>query len=217
MPVKEFSPDVEWWDIGKVIPYALNAKNHPEQQVAKIAASIAEFGFDQPIVVDPDGVIIKGHGRWEACQKLGIATVPVIVRADLSRAQVKAARIADNKVAESDYDMDALGAELQQLDELGFDLTLTGLSEMEIDAFLGEPVEGDPEQTWDGMPEFQNEDQQSAHKVVVHFANMDDFEDFKKLVGQDINEKRKFIWYPEVKYGVYRDQEYVAAATADEP
>jgi ParB-like chromosome segregation protein Spo0J len=135
----DYSAKIEWRDIRSILPYSLNAKRHPETQVSKIAAAIAEFGFDQPIVVDSDGVIIKGHGRLEACLKLGIASVPVLVRTDLTPAQVRAARIADNKVAESDYDLDALVVELKRLDEEDFDLSLTGFDTAEIDALFADP------------------------------------------------------------------------------
>ncbi|MFH3639762.1 ParB/Srx family N-terminal domain-containing protein, partial [Acinetobacter baumannii] len=81
--------------VDDVKPYELNAKIHSEEQVAKIAESIARFGWDQPIVVDKNGVIIKGHGRRLAAIKLGLIEVPVLVRDDLNEEQVKAARLAD--------------------------------------------------------------------------------------------------------------------------
>ena len=94
-----------------------------------------------PIVVDGDGVIIKGHGRLLACKKLGMATVPVIVRDDLTPAQAKAARIADNKVSESDWDMDMLRIELAELGDMDFDLDLTGFGDFDF-GLDEEPVEG---------------------------------------------------------------------------
>lgn len=110
---------IELWDIDKVIPYDKNVKIHDQEQVEKIAKSITEFGFDQPIVVDKDGVIIKGHGRTQACKFLGLKKVPVLVRTDLTDEQVKAARLADNRVAISDIDTMGLQEELKNLD---FDL-----------------------------------------------------------------------------------------------
>lgn len=107
---------VQDWKIDDVKPYELNAKNHDNAQVEKIAKSIKEFGFDQPIVVDADGVVIKGHGRRLAAIKLGLATVPVVVRADLSPEAVRAARLADNRVAISDIDTDKLQEELASLE-----------------------------------------------------------------------------------------------------
>jgi ParB-like chromosome segregation protein Spo0J len=93
--MRTFDPRIEWRDPASLTPYSNNAKTHPVEQVDKIAASIASFGFDQPIVVDGDGVIIKGHGRREASLRLGLDNVPVLVRTDLSVAEIKAARLAD--------------------------------------------------------------------------------------------------------------------------
>lgn len=121
--------------IDSVIPYANNTKKHPPEQIDKLASMIAEYGHDVPIVVDSDNMIIKGHGRLLACKKLGMTTIPVIVRADLTPAQAKAARIADNKVSESEWDMDLLRLELTELDELGFDLDLTGFEDFDLSEF----------------------------------------------------------------------------------
>ena len=112
---KTFLADVVGRDPAELTPYAHNAKTHPDEQIDKIAGSIAEYGFDQPIVVDADGVIIKGHGRRLAAVRLGLASVPVIVRDDLTPAQVKAARLLDNKSAESEWDLDQLVIDLQAL------------------------------------------------------------------------------------------------------
>lgn len=150
--MKSFQAQVESWDIDKIIPYPMNNKKHPEEQISKIASSMAEYGVDVPIVVDGDGVIIKGHGRRLGAIKLGLKQLPVIVRTDLTPAQVKASRIADNRVAQSDWDMDALLVEMQQLEEMDFDLGLTGFDQAEIDAlFADPPTEGltDP----DDVPE----------------------------------------------------------------
>lgn len=137
---KQFSPEVVWIPLAKIIPYALNNKHHPLSQVDAIAASIVEYGFDVPIVIDEDKVILKGHGRYLAAQKLGLAKVPVIVRSDLSTAQKKACRIADNKVAISDWDYDSLKVELESLKELDFKLDLTGFTLEECDRLFTLPV-----------------------------------------------------------------------------
>ena len=141
--MKSFDPRIEWRDPASLTPYSNNAKTHPTEQIDKIAASIASFGFDQPIVVDGDGVIIKGHGRREASLRLGLDRVPVLVRDDLSVAEIKAARIADNKTAESPFDEDMLRVELEALMEDDFDLSLTGFDLEEIDELL---AAAEPEQ-----------------------------------------------------------------------
>ncbi|MFX5415865.1 ParB/Srx family N-terminal domain-containing protein [Acinetobacter baumannii] len=119
---------IQMWIVDDVKPYELNAKIHSEEQVAKIAESIARFGWDQPIVVDKNGVIIKGHGRRLAAIKLGLIEVPVLVRDDLNEEQVKAARLADNRVAIGDIDADLLKLELEFMQ--------ADLSEMNVDVIV---------------------------------------------------------------------------------
>lgn len=130
---------VEMKPPASLIPYIHNPKAHPETQIKKIAGSIAEYKFDQPIVVDKNLVVIKGHGRLQAALALGLEAVPVIVRRDLTPAQAKAARLADNKVAESEWFPGELALELQSLKEMDFDLTLTGFDTDEILGLLGPP------------------------------------------------------------------------------
>lgn len=130
--------EVDRVDVDKLTPYINNAKEHPDKQVKKIASSIKNYGWDQPIVVDEDFEIIKGHGRLEAAKHLGLEKVPVIVRDDLSDAEKKASRLADNRTAESDWDEEALQSEIEELDEQGFDTELTGFDEDELDTFLGD-------------------------------------------------------------------------------
>lgn len=130
---------IEMWEIDKLIPYENNAKVHNEDQIAKIAKSISEFGWDQPIAVDKNGVIIKGHGRTLAAKALGMTHVPVVCRSDLTDDQVRAARLADNRVAQGGMDMAILQAELAELNKLELDLSLTGFDEREL-AFLNEDL-----------------------------------------------------------------------------
>ena len=122
---------VQLWPIDKVKPYDKNVKVHDEKQVKKIAESIQKFGWDQPIVVDKDGVIIKGHGRTLAAKSLGLKQVPVLVRDDLTPDQVKAARVADNRVALGDIDTEMLQDELR-----GIDVDLSGIFDKKELKFL---------------------------------------------------------------------------------
>lgn len=122
---------IEFWPIEKVKPYDNNVKIHGEEQIRKIAESIKRFGFDQPIVVDKDGVIIKGHGRSEAARYLGLERVPVLVRRDLTDEEIKASRIADNRVAISDFDTVGLQNEIASID-----LDLSGIFDKKELAFL---------------------------------------------------------------------------------
>lgn len=138
-----------WRDIATVIPYDINAKLHPPEQVEKIAMSIREYGWDQPIVVDAAGVIIKGHGRLAASKLLGLDKVPVLVRDDLTPAQVKAARIADNKVAESEWDKSLLSQELNNLYEADYNMDLLGFTGDELKGLM---LSGDDDEE-DNEPE----------------------------------------------------------------
>lgn len=151
--MNKFNAAIQHVPIDTVIPYANNAKKHTVEQIDKLASMIAEYGHDVPIVIDGDNVIIKGHGRFLACKKLGMETVPVIVRDDLTPAQVKAARIADNKIAESEWDEDLLRLELSELDDLGFDLDLTGFDDFDLGEFDDDVTSLDDDADLDSVPE----------------------------------------------------------------
>ncbi|WP_419636499.1 site-specific DNA-methyltransferase [Thiolapillus sp.] len=131
---------IEKWEAERLIPYAKNARSHSPAQVSQIAASIAEFGFVNPILVGDDGVIVAGHGRLLAAQQLGMETVPVIVLSYLSAIQRQALVIADNKLAiNASWDEELLSLELQALDETDFDIDLLGFSDAELDDMLNSP------------------------------------------------------------------------------
>ena len=107
--------EIVYRDPAELIPYEMNAKKHDEQQIRDLAAAIKKRGFDQPITVDKDDVIITGHGRREAALLAGLKSVPVIVRDDLSDEEVKAKRLEDNRLASIDYDAIKLQKELESL------------------------------------------------------------------------------------------------------
>ena len=118
--MEQFS--IEWKDIASVKPYARNAKKHDETQIANVAESIKQFGWQQPIVCDADGVIIIGHCRLLAAKKLGLKKVPVKTVDNLSEEQVNKLRALDNKLNESDWDFDLLAEDIGELDFSGFDI-----------------------------------------------------------------------------------------------
>ena len=129
-----------------LIPYARNSRTHSEAQVTKIAASIKEFGFLNPIITDGSNSIVAGHGRVLAAQKLGLESLPVIEAAHLTDAQRKAYIIADNRLAlDAGWDNDMLKVELQDLEADGFDLSLTGFDIEEMAVLFDEPPEGESE------------------------------------------------------------------------
>ena len=133
---------VELIEIGRVIPYARNPRRN-ENAIAKVAASIKEYGFRQPIVVDEEMVIIAGHTRLQAAQHLCLSKVPVHIATGLTNTQIKAYRLADNRTAqEAEWDEELLGLELGELAEQGFDLDLTGFDGDELEKLLSEIDEG---------------------------------------------------------------------------
>ena len=131
---------IEWQSVEKLIPYAKNARTHSDEQVAQIAGSIKEFGFNNPVLVDKDNSIIAGHGRVMAARKLGMDKVPVVILNHLTESQRKAYILADNRIAlNSGWDTSMLSVELQDLKD-DIDLSLLGFDPDELDALLN-PVE----------------------------------------------------------------------------
>jgi len=128
---------IELWPLDRLIPYARNARTHSDEQVAQIAASIVEFGFCNPILVDSRNGIVAGHGRLLAARRLGLDEVPVIVLDHLSETQRRAYLLADNRLSElAGWDSDLLALELKELTDAGFDATLAGFDQKELDDFL---------------------------------------------------------------------------------
>src|SRR5947207_4352443 len=128
---------IEQWPIDKLIPFARNPRTHSEAQVAQIAASIAEFGFNNPILVDTKAGIIAGHGRLLAARKLGLTEVPIIVLDHLSEAQKRAYIIADNQLAlNAGWDEELLRAELAALQQENFDVSVIGFDDEELARLL---------------------------------------------------------------------------------
>jgi len=128
--------EIEIRDIDSIKPYEKNPRLN-DQAVDAVAASLEQFGFRQPIVVDADDVIVAGHTRWKAARKLGLTRVPVHVAKDLTPEQVRAYRIADNKTGElADWDLDILPIELSELKGVGVDLRVLGFDDEELAKLL---------------------------------------------------------------------------------
>jgi hypothetical protein len=143
---EKMNQQVVYQDISQIHPYENNPRNN-EAAVGPVAQSIKEFGFRVPILIDGKGTIIAGHTRYEAAKRLGIDKVPCIRVDDLTDAQIKAYRIADNKVAEaSSWNDDVLRAEMDALQALDVDLSSTGFSEVELDGLLRDVDDSDFEE-----------------------------------------------------------------------
>ena len=146
---------IEQWPTAKLVPYARNARTHSDDQVAQIAASIAEFGFTNPILAGSDGVIVAGHGRLAAAQKLGLDVVPVVVLDHLTPTQRRALVIADNRIAENAGLDDAmLRIEIAALQDDNFDLSLTGFdADALAELMAGDEPDAEGETDDDAVPE----------------------------------------------------------------
>jgi DNA modification methylase len=149
---------IEWLETKGLIPYAKNSRTHSDAQVAQIAGSIKEFGFNNPVLIDEDNGIIAGHGRVMAAQKLGLQAVPCIRLAHLSDTQRKAYVIADNRLAlNAGWDDQMLTVELQELDSESFDLSLLGFEADELNALLNPIKETEGLTDEDEVPEVPEE------------------------------------------------------------
>lgn len=159
MDTDQLHTETELRPIDDVFPYVNNPKKHPDGQIDAIVLSIKTFGFDQPIVVSHDGEIIKGHGRLQAAERLGLERVPVIHRDDLTDAEAKGARIADNKTSlDSGWDIETLGVELDTLTETEeFALEATGFDDREAGAIM-ETADTDIDEFFEGSGPDDNAD-----------------------------------------------------------
>lgn len=207
---KDIPGKIEAWSIDKVLPYELNAKIHDAKQVDRIAKSIKEFGWDQPIVVDKNGVVIKGHGRRLAAIKLGFTSVPVWVRDDLTDEQVRASRLADNRVALSDIDSGILQRELESLDfDLGgiFDKKELEFIEADLGTFNEDAFVDDIE------VEVNKQAEESTRKVAETDAREVPIAKalgFKTIKGADERHVAKFMAQIEAELDLEAEEAFVA-------
>ena len=158
MPSSAANLRVEYRSLDSLIPYARNARTHSEKQVAEVAASIREFGWTNPILVDGENGVIAGHARLLAARKLEMDTVPVIELAGLSEAQQRAYILADNRLAlNAGWDEDLLAIELGDLSALSVDLDLLGFSEKELQQLLNRLAHGEGLTDPDDVPPLPEE------------------------------------------------------------
>ena len=158
---------IEWQSVDKLIPYAKNARTHSDEQVAQIAGSIKEFGFNNPVLVDKDNSVIAGHGRLMAARKLGMDKVPVVQLGHMTEAQRKAYVLADNRIAlNSGWDAGMLSLELQDLKD-DIDLTLLGFDPDELDALLNPIEETEGLTDEDAVPDVPDEPKTKLGDIYI--------------------------------------------------
>ena len=173
---------VEYLSPGELHPYPLNAKIHTPEQVKRIAESIKQFGFKQPIVIDRDNVVIIGHGRLFAAKELMLDSVPVVRADDLTEDQVKALRLADNKTNESEWDFGKLEEELAALDIAGIDMDQFGFADSEVD-----------------FPENLDAEEETEHKIHVKLT----FPDYQSFSPHE-DEIKQFADSIGAEYGLMK-------------
>ena len=199
----------EYIDTKKLVPYATNSRVHSAEQIDKIAKSITEFGFLNPIIIDGKKGIIAGHGRVLAAKKLKIDKLPTIKAEHLTEAQKKAYVLADNRIAlDASWDFTLLRDEFEQLQLHQFDLSFTGFEPIELESLK---LDIDEEKTdawaeWEGMQEYDDEPT-VFRRLWVHFHTEKDLKDFERLLeGQTVTEKTKTVYFP--KYIPQNNSDY---------
>ena len=202
---------INYKETKEIIPYINNSRTHSESQVQQVASSIKEFGFTNPILIDQDGGIIAGHGRLLAAQLLNLKTVPTITIEGLTEFQKKAYVIADNKLAmNSGWNEELLRLEIEALQEIDFNINVIGFDDGELATLFLDIEEGgtNAEEEWDNMPEFDQPDDTSFRRIIVHFDTPEDVAEFCSLIGQPDTGKTKSIWYPQKERNDYEAMRY---------
>jgi hypothetical protein len=213
-PYKLVNLPTELWDIGDVKPYPKNTKVHPKEHIKRLKASIVEQGLFDPIIVDFEGVIIAGHGRWTALTELGQIKVPVRHAKHLTKDQADAARIAHNKTASTEYDSEFMAEEIRRLaessevdvqaiglDENELDFLVDDLGDMNIDA-ISTDLDGD----------IDAQDQETAEKVKATDASS---EKVAKILGFNsvpiaaVKHVRRFLADLEAETGLKGEEAFV--------
>lgn len=193
----ELKPTVELWNVNDLVPYLKNAKKHPPEQIKNLAGQIKLRGWTQPIIIDPDGSIIGGHGRRLAALELGMTKVPVIVMHGLTADEVDAMRLADNRVSSNEYDTNLIQEEISRLYEGGFDLTMTAFNEKELE-FLSTDLADFNEEAFvediSSAVETQKVNNiEEQEKIDVSSAPLADAFGFKRLTVAQSRRVRTFI------------------------
>ena len=180
-----------------LVPYANNSRLHDETQLGQLVASINEFGFTNPVLLDGANGIIAGHGRVMAANVLGLDTVPTIELQHLTDEQKAAYVIADNKLAQNaKWDDEILRLELQSLSDADYDLSILGFDEASLSRLLDVAETADAFEEYSEAIEYENKNANPYKSLIVHFENEQDVDNFKHLIKQNFSNSAKYIYHP---------------------
>jgi hypothetical protein len=180
-----------------LVPYANNSRLHDETQLGQLVASINEFGFTNPVLLDGANGIIAGHGRVMAANVLGLETVPTIELQHLTDEQKAAYVIADNKLAQNaKWDDEILRLELQSLSDADYDLSILGFDEASLSRLLDVAETADAFEEYNQAIEYENKNAGPHKSLIVHFENEQDVDNFKHLIKQNFSNSAKYIYHP---------------------
>lgn len=180
-----------------LVPYANNSRLHDETQLGQLVASINEFGFTNPVLLDGANGIIAGHGRVMAANVLGLETVPTIELQHLTDEQKAAYVIADNKLAQNaKWDDEILRLELQSLSDADYDLSILGFDEASLSRLLDVSETADAFEEYSEAIEYENKNANPYKSLIVHFENEQDVDNFKHLIKQNFSNSAKYIYHP---------------------
>jgi hypothetical protein len=200
--------------LAELKPWPRNARMHSAAQIEQLRASIREFGFTNPILVDDAGTVIAGHGRIIAAKAEGLTELPAIELRGLTQTQKRALVIADNQLAlKAEWNVELLTLELEQLQADEFAMPTLGFEAFELNELLGGV--NDPNAIWQGMPGFEQENQPGFRKLVVHFADAAAVADFKRRIGQDFTDEAVYLWHPRLQRQRFDDKRVVSGGSDD--
>lgn len=197
-----YAQSIEVWPLDRFVMYEKNPRRHSDAVIERMAVSLLKFGFPIPMLMKKSNAeVIDGHLRLKGARKAGLAEAPWINCDGWTPAQVKAFRLMANRsVNWAEWDTELLALEFGDLKELEFDLALTGFSDLELLNLAGDSNKApdSAQGNWGGMPGFTQDDLTGYRPVIVHFANEEDRRRFADLIGQELNDKTKSIWFPAV-------------------
>lgn len=195
----------------ELAPYERNPRTHSDQQIAQIRASIKEFGFTNPLLIDEAHNIIAGHGRYLAAAAESMREVPAIVITGLTEAKRRALIIADNQLAlNAGWNEELLRAEIAAISEADeLEVSILGFNDAELARYAGEAAR-DLEAEWQGMPEFDQPDTTAHQSIILHCRDIAAVQELAKLLQQPITEKTKYLNFPPAERNVSADKRYVS-------